>query len=159
MRTLPKPDENAEEVFLHCISTIMEQDLKNRLTACSGIVLNASEEFEAKVPLAELHTIPLAGNVNGNVSAREMGRVYTKKMVPKGSPGRALYNKIMAAPPFSRCPLCNQRTVSQLDHHLNKADYPSLVVTPVNLVPSCGDCNKLKLDKRPGSEREETLHP
>lgn len=49
--------------------------------------------------------------------------------------------------------------VSTLDHHLPKSHYPVLAVTPVNLVPACGDCNKAKLASLPRRPNEETLHP
>lgn len=47
----------------------------------------------------------------------------------------------------------------QDDHHLPKAYYPVLAVTPLNLVPSCKDCNKAKLASLPTNANEETLHP
>jgi len=46
-----------------------------------------------------------------------------------------------------------------LDHHLPKAHYPALAVTPLNLVPSCGDCNKAKLDSIPREAAAVSLHP
>ncbi|WP_419880601.1 hypothetical protein ACN6MY_13185 [Peribacillus sp. B-H-3] len=49
--------------------------------------------------------------------------------------------------------------VSTLDHHLPKAKYPALAVTPINLIPSCYDCNKTKTAARPLRAEEETLHP
>jgi len=52
-----------------------------------------------------------------------------------------------------------QRTVSTLDHYLPKAHYPSLAVTPINLVPACSDCNKAKLDAVPQSAEDVPLHP
>ena len=50
-------------------------------------------------------------------------------------------------------------TVATLDHHLPKAQYPALAVTPLNLVPSCTDCNKAKLAAIPHSPEEVALHP
>ncbi len=45
---------------------------------------------------------------------------------------------------MTACPFCGHRTVSTLDHCLTKARHPSLSVTPINLVPSCKDCNHKK---------------
>lgn len=57
------------------------------------------------------------------------------------------------------CPICGQRKVSSLDHFLPKSMYPSLVVTPINLIPACDQCNKKKLDAAPISNEQTTLHP
>ena len=32
-------------------------------------------------------------------------------------------------------------------------------MTPINLIPSCTDCNRAKIDKSPLKSEEETLHP
>jgi hypothetical protein len=40
-----------------------------------------------------------------------------------------------------------------LDHYLPKAQYSALAVNPINLIPACTDCNKIKL-----SSIEPTLH-
>ncbi|NOU75729.1 hypothetical protein GC098_30920 [Paenibacillus sp. LMG 31458] len=40
-----------------------------------------------------------------------------------------------------------------------KSKYPSLAVTPINLVPACADCNFIKTALSPSKCEEETLHP
>jgi hypothetical protein len=70
-----------------------------------------------------------------------------------------IYNELIAAPAQGRCPLCGQREVTTLDHHLPKAHYPALVVAPLNLVPSCSDCSKAKLDNIPQEAVDITLYP
>jgi hypothetical protein len=93
------------------------------------------------------------------VSTGEMVDVYKKRMAKKDAPGRPLYDRLMAAPPHGRCPLCGQRTVSTLDHHLPKSLYPGLAVNPLNLVPACADCNKEKGEFAPSAPHEQSLHP
>jgi len=58
-----------------------------------------------------------------------------------------------------RCPFCGQRLVNTIDHHLPKAYFPELVVTPINMIPSCSDCNKLKLDRVAQRPEDVLLHP
>jgi hypothetical protein len=93
------------------------------------------------------------------VTQAEMSDVYELRMVDKRSPGRAVYDAILALPPHGRCPLCGQRVVSTLDHHLPRQHHPALVVVPANLVPCCADCNYAKLAVVPASEEEQSLHP
>jgi transcription elongation factor Elf1 len=80
-------------------------------------------------------------------------------MAKKGQPGRDIYDKIKMLPENDTCPFCGHRDVSTLDHVLPKADYPIFAVTPLNLVGSCGDCNKLKLAAVPSCASDTLLHP
>lgn len=59
------------------------------------------------------------------------------------------------------CPYCNYfaRTVRQLDHYLPKTVFPSLAVTPLNLVPICADCNELKKAYYSEDKGEMLIHP
>ncbi len=95
----------------------------------------------------------------GPVTRAELEAVYVNRMAKKGAPGRAVYETLIAAPMHGRCPLCCQRLVTTLDHHLPKAHYPDLAVTPLNLVPSCSDCNKAKLAGFPQQASDVCLHP
>lgn len=159
MRQLTKPNDLPLDVFLACIATFTDNDLRNRLTACGPLVVDAATDFDQRATNSTLHQIASHTHVNGNVTSAEMVNVYTQKMARKATPGRALYNRLKAEPRHGRCPLCCQREVTTLDHHLNKADFPVLAITPYNLVPSCQDCNKAKLAYHPNSSEEETLHP
>ena len=64
------------------------------------------------------------------------------------------------------CPYCNRlftttvntkghRIRPQLDHFRNKSKYPFLALSINNLVPACGVCNLLKLDK----DRNDLIYP
>ena len=80
-------------------------------------------------------------------------------MAKPDSPGRHIYEQLLAAPPNKRCPLCGAGMVRTLDHYLPKADFPALAVVPWNLVPSYRDCNSDKLSGQPANPGEATLHP
>lgn len=80
-------------------------------------------------------------------------------MAKNTAPGRPIYDKLLAAPKHGICPLCGQRTVSTLDHHLPKDHYPALAVVPVNLIPACAECNKGKTNAIPEFREDQTLHP
>jgi hypothetical protein len=133
--------------------------LRARLDAATQAVEDASEEFETAAAVQATHVIAREALVGGNVTRVEMEKVYTQRMAKKGAPGRDIYDELISAPAHGRCPLCGYRLVTTLDHHLPKAHYPALAVTPLNLVPSCGDCNKAKLDVIPRQAAEVSLHP
>lgn len=159
MRKLEKPKDNPVQVFRKCISRVRNADLKARLTLVEADVVAAAGEYEVAASTVMLHTLVPHVSVGGVVTAGEMSMVYTQRMVGMKAPGRAIYDKLIAAPAHGRCPLCGQRTVSTLDHHLPKDQYPALVVVPGNLVPACADCNKAKTNVVPQTGEEETLHP
>ncbi len=66
---------------------------------------------------------------------------------------------LATAPKFGSCLLCAHRMVTTLDHHLPKSKYPIYSTVPINLVPACLECNKLKIAKVLSSADEQTLHP
>jgi hypothetical protein len=157
MRKLTKPSEDPSAVFLTCISKVRDANLKARLTSVEQDIVKAAEAFEKAATLGTLHS--LAAQPTENVTQEEMSGVYEYRMVPKDSPGRPFYDKLLASPPHGRCPLCGQRLASTLDHHLPRSEHPALSVVPVNLVPCCSDCNRAKLASIPKTEGEQTLHP
>lgn len=159
MRSLPIPAQQARAVFETCISRVRNPDLRRRLQAVAALVEQEAANFELSVRAGTMHAVPQQGVLNGDVLADEMEKVYTSRMAKADTPGRPVYDALLAAPAYGRCPLCNQRTVSTLDHQLPKTTHSALVVAPLNLVPACKDCNTTKLDKLPASAAEVTLHP
>ncbi|HHY2675697.1 TPA: HNH endonuclease [Bacillus toyonensis] len=159
MRKLQKPTDLPLDVLLTCISNYENKDLTKRIKSIGHKIVEDSEVFEQKVKSKELHTLEPYDGILGIVTTQEMKNVYNDKLVKKGQPGRDIYDRILNAPKLKKCPLCGIRVVSTLDHHLPKAKYPALAVTPINLIPSCFDCNKTKTSTRPLTAEEETLHP
>jgi len=163
MRKLPKPLDDAGDVFLTCISRIRNNVknnyLKDRLDLVKLNIVSAAVEFESAASTNILHTLMPQDDINGIVTKQEMIDVYTQRMVKKDSAGRQIYDKLLATSAHNLCPLCGQRTVSTLDHHLPKALYPALAVVPTNLIPACWDCNNAKLEAKPSNSENETIHP
>jgi len=159
MIKLEPPDLDAGDVFTLCISCVRNPVLKARLASVTPDVILASNNFEDLANQIRLFDFVREAVIGGVVTTSEMEAVYTQRMVPKTAPGRTAYDKLMSLASSGKCPLCAQRDASTLDHHLPKAHYPVLAVTPLNLVPSCKDCNKAKLASLPTNAYEETLHP
>jgi hypothetical protein len=133
--------------------------LAARLTAATNSVVAASADFNRAARRGMLHQIAAHDVVAPDLTIDEMEKVYTQRMAKIGAPGRDIYDDIFSAAPQGRCPLCTQRSVTTLDHHLPKARFPSLAVAPLNLVPACSDCNKAKLAAAPTRAEEVGLHP
>lgn len=133
--------------------------LSARLIAATPTIVSSSNAFDLAAAQGTLHEIPLSAIVAPDITTEEMGKVYTQRMATNGAPGRDIYDEIFGSSPQGRCPLCAQRPVATLDHHLPKAHYPALAVAPLNLLPACSDCNKAKLDAIPTRAEEVALHP
>lgn len=158
MRKIPKPTFNIITVYQDCISKVNDATLKARLSAIQGIIHTSTIAFEAAALNNTLHIFPKSTNVGG-IPTKEMKKIYTYRMLNKMQGGRPYYNAILSSAPYGKCPLCNHRVATTLDHHLAKADYPDLIVTPINLIPACKDCNTIKDTYSPGTADKETLHP
>lgn len=154
-----KPIDNVIEVFMTCISNYSDINLKTRLESVSNFIETSTISYDNKAMVNNLTSIPMINNVNTIITVDEMIKVYDNKLVKKGQPGRIYYEKLRLSAKNNICPLCNQRTVTTLDHILPKSLYPTFAVTPFNLIPSCADCNKSKDRYSPNAPEEEILHP
>lgn len=159
MWKLGKPDIEAGSTFRKCISRVRNHDLKSRLESIHQDIVDASEEYNVKAEFISLNEILPSNNVGGVVTVKEMKSVYSQRMVGKSSPGRMIYDEIISSPKNGVCPFCGHRIASTLDHYLPKAYYPSLTVAPLNLIPCCSECNKLKLDSVPDTQEDLSIHP
>ena len=152
------PTDDAATVFAVCINNIRDQGLKDRLTAASGLIVAAEDQYRQAGQDKALHTIPTATAV-GDLSVEEMVAVYDQKFVPKREAGRCFYEKLRNGIKGGKCPLCGQLPAATLDHYLAKTTHPAFAVTPINLVPACPKCNFVKLALTPLNDMEHTLHP
>lgn len=159
MWAVDRPSFDAGATFKTCISRVRDASLRQRLASVEPLISAAAIEYEAKAGAQALNQIPTSTSVGGIVTKAEMVTVYDQRMAGKEGPGRSIYDQIKLLPRGDRCPFCDQRNVSTLDHVLPKTLFPSLAVTPVNLVGACMECNKRKLASAPTRASEVYLHP
>ena len=159
MKSLPKPAYAARATLELCADNLEDEDLRDRLKEIADDVEKAETTYEECGKNAKLFTIPQADNIAGKVTMGEMRRLYKGTFSRDETPTRAIYDELKAAPKSDICPLCAQRVVATLDHYLAQSKHPVYAVTPLNLVPACSDCNKIKLAKQATKASEQTLHP
>ncbi|MDC7807999.1 hypothetical protein PQS31_14385 [Luteimonas sp BLCC-B24] len=121
-------------------------------------IVSAELDYSNHGAEGSLHLVEGADGVNGTVSTAEMERVYKGTFV-KSKATREYYGAIKSASENDICPLCSQRTISQLDHYLPQSANPAFTVTPLNLVPVCSECNKTKLALQAAVAGDQTFHP
>jgi hypothetical protein len=159
MRSLPKPSHTARSTLELCADNVRDKDFADRLRSVAPEIEAAEVHYKENGAKASLFTIPETTTVGGSVTLEEMKILYKGTLSRKTSNARHIYDTIKTAPKNNICPLCGQRVVSTLDHYLPQSKHPALAITPVNLIPSCAECNKVKLNMQPKSAYEQTLHP
>lgn len=87
-----------------------------------------------------------AAIVLGDVTRGDFKALYNNQLSRSNSTARQFYDQIRVSAPNGICPYCGFGNVETLDHFLPKSNYSSLSILPLNLVPSCSDCNKTKND-------------
>ena len=155
---LPKPNLDPGDVFDQCISRVRNPQMKANLRQIRQAIVDASDHYDQCGHAHRLNEVPRSGDI-GDVPAAEMVTTYQSRMVKDGQPGRPIYDRLRLSSPNRRCPLCNQRAVTTLDHFLPKENFSAHAVNPWNLVPSCSDCNKLKLAVSADAPEGLLLHP
>ena len=73
----------------------------------------------------------------------EIKKQYTYKMTGGESLG---YVRQKLNSNVTQCPMCSINETHQLDHFMNEGTYGQLACCRLNLVPTCGVCNRLKHD-------------
>ncbi|MGK5557414.1 HNH endonuclease [Actinomadura kijaniata] len=158
MRPLPRPAQTACDTYLLCVNGIGNADHRALLTAHAQHVADLAAQFSSAARQAQLHTLDKDDFRPAQQTALEiLSTLYDRQMARQGRPGRGVYDALRAATPT--CPLCGVGRVTTLDHHLPKSEFQYLSVTPDNLIPACGDCNKLKGNTVPTRAQHQTLHP
>ena len=151
------PDLDAGETFATCISRVQDKTVRGRLTAIRPNIEAAANDYVKKAKTGNLHLIQQMETIDG-VSGQELVKTYDSRMAKKGQPGRLIYDQIKLLPDGDRCPFCDHRNVSTLDHFLPKQRYPIFAVAPINLVGACRECNTAKSNVTPISEDDTLLH-
>lgn len=123
-------------------------DLLGRLNDDIELLKTSVADYVASASTGELYTIQAIPNprnddpiVIGTLKKSDLLKLYNTYFVNQDKPGRIIYDALMAAA-NEKCPFCGGiGRPRNLDHYLPKAHFPQFSVLPVNLVPSCRDCN------------------
>ena len=165
MKRLTKPNHNYSDLIDLCIKGIADtQAIKHRIISNKQNLLLDASVYDIKINQGEIYTYtPLirfhdAMCIKGTKDDYE--KLYTQYFVPKAKKTRAIYDEILTSAK-GECPFCGGLgDPSNLDHFLPKAEFPQFSIYPLNLVPSCRDCNMgAKKVGYAKSAEEQTIHP
>ena len=158
MRKINRLQFPLTEIVELCAGSIRNPDLSARLLAARPDFGAWEDGYVDSATKGKLYAIPVSG-MAGDITQAEMKGLYSGTFARANGPTRHIYDAIKLLAVGAICPLCNQRTVSTLDHHLSKQDYPGFAITPANLVPACRDCNMDTLARKSDTPQTQTFHP
>ena len=124
-----------------------KNDATKTVAHCTG--LNESDEVKLK-KLYEAYDTKC-----GRLDASDLAPLDGKKDIIKGQYPKTYGGKELAyirrelMKDIDRCPMCSILPPTDLDHFWNQSDYGQLAVCRLNLIPSCGVCNKKKTNGNP----------
>ncbi len=158
MRYLPAPQIAAKSVFLACAADTVDKTLQFRLEQSAAQVMAAVSSYLSASSDKTWYTLPHSIQ-QLPATDEELKALYPRTMSAAGRAGRSAYDAIFNSSPHGICPLCGQGKVFTLDHYLPRSRYAHFAVLPINLVPSCRDCNFAKRERFPSAMAEQTFHP
>lgn len=138
--------------------------LYKNLVAAKYDLKKAADDYLIKGESGALFLLaPFIGQDNEivicNLTQGNLIRLYECYLRDKED-GRGVYDALLAAA-GGKCPFCGGiGRPRNLDHYLPKAQFPAFSFLPINLIPSCRDCNME--DKGVGFaqfEKDQVLHP
>ncbi|MEY9459763.1 5-methylcytosine-specific restriction endonuclease McrA [Bradyrhizobium ottawaense] len=159
MRKLALPNFTVSDALTACLAHVGDAELASRLQSVQAHLTSAEQDYDHNASATTLHKIEPTDDVLGLVSKKEMVALYEGNFRRTKTQGRRIYDALKAGATHGICPLCGVQRANTLDHHLAKTEHPTFSITPINLVPSCSDCNHSKLTHQPKSSAEEALHP
>lgn len=152
-----KPGFDVEDVLNACMVNMLKER-KEKFTAAISDFKNYAEEFDCL--MKQNKAFELDENFKSSyISSKDAKNLYSDKMLDKDEPARHFYDKIKNSAPDGVCPICMHIEADTIDHYMAKSIYPFLSITPLNLIPICNKCNRLKHDSKATSQIEMTLHP
>ena len=157
MRTLKKPTYSMAEIIEECTSNMREGSEK--YLQAVPIITDYSDTFDNEMDNSNAWSLTSHDKVTSALNKDDMIDLYKYKFAKADQPGRKYYDQIKLSPVNGICPLCGMGDASTLDHYMAKSLFPTLAVTPINLIPACRDCNTIRGTQFFSSESDMTLHP
>ena len=159
MHSIPKPNIDFAKLFTKCADTKQKptsDNLRNKLS----VIAPATQQYETNASNSSLHELnPIQSQYLTPVTPDNLKDLYSTQMVNKNGQARIHYDKILADAKKNHCCFCSDGDPTEIDHFLPKSIFPEFSILPINLVPACRDCNRLKTNHSPTSYADTYIHP
>tara|TARA_R110000868_G_scaffold138329_1_gene352292 strand:+ start:14366 stop:15208 length:843 start_codon:yes stop_codon:yes gene_type:complete len=163
---LKKPDVKYDLVIKKCKDGITGNPLLlKKLNDNSETLINLEEVYSTLGESGRLYSIDTSlkkdsSKIIDNLEKKELISLYNNYFRTKTKPARYLYDEILSSA-NEKCPFCGGiGRPRNLDHFVPKAGAPQFSILPLNLVPSCRDCNMDgKGDRFAETAEKQFIHP
>lgn len=164
MMRMNEPSMTHVQSLQACKDGIEKNDvLLAKLNEGETTLYTHAENYRVHAVAASLYTIPRVHGENPavvvNLTKNDLKKLYETYFRDK-QPGRRFYEALLASA-HEKCPFCGGiGRPRNLDHFMPKARFPQFSVLPLNLIPSCRDCNMDgKGQAFAETAEEQILHP
>ncbi len=147
MKRLDPPNISFNDMLVKCSEGMEQVNVRNNFILVFPVFHVKEQQYQALSLAGNLYTYPkvnpLANTtlVVGHLTKRKLINLYENYLRDKNKPARDYYDALLVSS-GERCPFCGDiGQTKNLDHFLPKAHFPEFSVMPLNLVPSCRDCN------------------
>lgn len=160
MFAISKPELDIDSVFEACANSIQDPLVRQRILDVKSYIRGSHKVYNIHAIYSLLYNLKdeYSSNPFCKATKTELVKLYEQQLV-QNKEGRKIYDLLLNLAPGGICPFCGFSQASTLDHYMPKKKYPSFSISPLNLVPSCSDCNTGKKEDVAGNEREQIIHP
>lgn len=166
MKKLSPPNISFDDMLNKCSQGMKQVNIRNDFISVFPIFKEKESEYKELSINGNLYTYPITTPLNdtttviGHLTKSKLINLYDNNLINKDKPAREYYDLLLVSS-GERCPFCGDiGHTKNLDHFLPKAHFPEFSVMPLNLVPSCRDCNMGEKDQAYAtSENDQVIHP
>lgn len=166
MKRIPPYTRSFTEMLTKCSEGMEQRNVQANFVGQFPTFLTKEEQYQSLSSLGclfryqKIHPINDNTRVIGHLTKRKLVNLYENNLRNKDKPARRYYDELLVSS-GERCPFCGDiGQTKNIDHFLPKAHFPEFSVMPLNLVPSCRDCNMGEKGENYATiEEEQALHP
>lgn len=166
MKRLALPNISFNDMLVKCSEGMEQVNVRNNFISVFPTFYAKEHQYQALSMAGNLYAYPKvnpltnATPVVGHLTKRKLVNLYENNLRDKDKPARDYYDALLVSS-GERCPFCGDiGQTKNLDHFLPKAHFPEFSVMPLNLVPSCRDCNMGEKGQAYATvEDDQAIHP
>lgn len=166
MKKLAPPNISFNDMLVKCSEGMEQVNVRNNFISVFPTFYAKEQQYQTLSLAGNLYTYPKVNplvnttQVVGHLTKRKLVNLYENNLRDKDKPARNYYDALLFSS-GERCPFCGDiGHTKNLDHFLPKTHFPEFSVMPLNLVPSCRDCNMGEKGQAYATVADEqVLHP
>jgi hypothetical protein len=158
MLRIPPPATPVRQAVDDALTSETDPVRAGRISADLAVIETATALAAGAFLTDSIATFPPSSFQTTVATKADMYVLFDSRIAKAGSGGRRHYDAVVLSARHT-CPYCALQIPRSVDHYLPRKDYWGLAASPVNLVPACSDCNRIKSSYAPTVTRPALLHP